>query len=91
MILSLINVSEERFLSDPGSETASRLLNIETQRPGYFRALSEFIHNFRKTHNDELLPTLLAFNRGKLSAQDYQENQLKKYSLRPDPGHLSKF
>ena len=57
-------------LSDPAPETGSRYLNIEIQRPGYIRALGEFIHNFRSTHHEDLLPILLTFNRGKLSAKE---------------------
>ena len=56
--------------SDPAPETGSRYLNIEIQRPGYIRALGEFIHNFRRTHHEDLLRILLTFNRGKLSAKE---------------------
>ncbi len=54
----------------PASAAAPRYLNIETQLPGYIRALGEFIYDFRKTHCEELLPALNYFNKGKLSAKE---------------------
>lgn len=49
---------------------SSRFLNIETSYPGYVRALTEFIIDFRENGGESLLVALSAFKSGPLSAKE---------------------
>jgi len=49
---------------------SSRFLNIETSYPGYVRALTEFIIDFRENGGESLLAALSAFKTGPLSAKE---------------------
>ncbi len=49
---------------------SSRFLNIETSYPGYVRALTEFIIDFRENGGESLLAALSAFKAGPLSAKE---------------------
>ncbi|HEB30781.1 MAG TPA: hypothetical protein ENI15_07890 [Spirochaetes bacterium] len=70
LLAAIISDTPAEPAPDGGYSTPSRYLNIETQRHGYVRALGEFIYDFRRTHHEELLPTLTAFSNGELSARD---------------------
>ncbi|MCI0696624.1 PD-(D/E)XK nuclease family protein [candidate division KSB1 bacterium] len=49
---------------------SARFLNIETSYPGYVRALTEFIIDFRENGGESLLAALSAFKAGPLSAKE---------------------
>ena len=83
--------SLSELLSETGqsSYTPSGYLNIETCRQGYVKALSDFIHDFRQSHHEDLLTILNSFKRGKLSTKerdlidihDEYENLLNRQEL----------